>query len=531
MSHASKAVILVRVSSEEQEEGHSLDAQKARLIDYCERRNLEVLNTYTIIESSTRGDRKQFMAMLEFAKQQKQTIAIVADAVDRVQRSFKDSVYLDDLIRQEKIELHFYREGMIINKDASASDIMRWDFSVMGAKSYVLQLSENVKRSLDWKLKKGECIGSAPLGYLNERDEDGNSAVVVDPVRGPLIRRFFYEYAKGTYTLSDMTRKCKEWGLRSKKDCYVSKAVLHNLSQNPFYYGEMYVKGDYYSHKYEPLITKDVFLDCQAVREGWNKKPFRYGGKEYLFRGLLTCSVTGRMVTADTKTKTYASGKTAEWTYLGTWNPDNPKRKMWMREEKVIEKIDDILKNIGCRNPELLDLAAAAVKETNEFKQHYHDREVTALKKEHADIQKRLDRMLDLLAEGVIDREDFKHKKDLMKNRQREILQLISAHDGADEAFSNTMIKLLRFASAAHYGFMGSNLEEKRELLNFVFSNLQLKGTTLCYSLNFPFDRFENLAETEEWLGRQDSNLRMPIPKTGALPLGYAPIVRKECGV
>ena len=25
------------------------------------------------------------------------------------------------------------------------------------------------------------------------------------------------------------------------------------------------------------------------------------------------------------------------------------------------------------------------------------------------------------------------------------------------------------------------------------------------------------------WLGRQDSNLRMPIPKTGALPLGYAP--------
>jgi hypothetical protein len=26
------------------------------------------------------------------------------------------------------------------------------------------------------------------------------------------------------------------------------------------------------------------------------------------------------------------------------------------------------------------------------------------------------------------------------------------------------------------------------------------------------------------WLGRQDSNLRMPVPKTGALPLGYAPM-------
>ena len=27
------------------------------------------------------------------------------------------------------------------------------------------------------------------------------------------------------------------------------------------------------------------------------------------------------------------------------------------------------------------------------------------------------------------------------------------------------------------------------------------------------------------WLGRQDSNLRIPVPKTGALPLGDAPIV------
>src|SRR5205085_6040900 len=26
------------------------------------------------------------------------------------------------------------------------------------------------------------------------------------------------------------------------------------------------------------------------------------------------------------------------------------------------------------------------------------------------------------------------------------------------------------------------------------------------------------------WLGRKDSNLRMPVPKTGALPLGYAPM-------
>lgn len=36
------------------------------------------------------------------------------------------------------------------------------------------------------------------------------------------------------------------------------------------------------------------------------------------------------------------------------------------------------------------------------------------------------------------------------------------------------------------------------------------------------------LALKENWLGWQDSNLRMPIPKTGALPLGYTPTVREN---
>ena len=47
--------------------------------------------------------------MLEFAKAQSETVAIVADAVDRFQRSFKESVLIDDLFRREQVELHFYR--------------------------------------------------------------------------------------------------------------------------------------------------------------------------------------------------------------------------------------------------------------------------------------------------------------------------------------------------------------------------------------------------------------------------------------
>jgi hypothetical protein len=30
------------------------------------------------------------------------------------------------------------------------------------------------------------------------------------------------------------------------------------------------------------------------------KKPYKYGEKEYMFRGLIKCAVTGRVVTAET---------------------------------------------------------------------------------------------------------------------------------------------------------------------------------------------------------------------------------------
>jgi len=128
--------------------------------------------------------------MLEFAKAQNETVAIVADAVDRFQRSFKESVLIDELIRKEKIELHFYREAMVIGKGASSTDILRWDFSVMGAKSYVLNLSENVRRSLEYKRRNGEwgarlhsAMGTSGMRTTRERAHS-RSRARLDAVRG-----------------------------------------------------------------------------------------------------------------------------------------------------------------------------------------------------------------------------------------------------------------------------------------------------------------------------------------------------------
>ncbi|WP_341753970.1 hypothetical protein [Candidatus Tisiphia endosymbiont of Dioctria rufipes] len=72
-------------------------------------------------------------------------------------------------------------------------------------------------------------------------------------------------------------------------------------------------------------------MACKDVRLGWKKKPFKYGGKDFLFRGLIT----------------YPNGKVDEWTYLATWDPQNLDKKIYIREDEVLKQIEEVFKRIG----------------------------------------------------------------------------------------------------------------------------------------------------------------------------------------
>lgn len=276
---ATKAIILARVSSTEQEEGYSIEAQKHRLEDYCLRKGFEVIKIFELVESSTVGPRQKFMEAIKFAKKQKELITVVADKVDRLQRGFKESPLLNELINEEKIELHFHVENCIIHKYSSSSEKLLWNMNVVMAQSYVDSLRDNVNRSIEQKLREGEWISTAPIGYLHIKGGRRKGNIIVDPKRGPLIRKLFEEYATGTYTIPQLRKKTKEWGLTNYRgnQGYLGRAHIHAILCNPFYYGVMYYKkgNKHYPHVYEPIISKDTFDKCTAVRKSWNRKPFK----------------------------------------------------------------------------------------------------------------------------------------------------------------------------------------------------------------------------------------------------------------
>src|SRR3989338_292213 len=193
-----KAILLARVSCKEQEDGQSIHAQERRLREHAARKGLIIDDVFKITESSTKDTRKEFEKILERIRKSRETIALVADTIDRVQRSFKESVVLEDL---RKVEIHFMSEGLILNLKSNSSDILRWDMGVMFARSYVLQLSDNIKRSKEQAAKRGIWMGLALTGYMHCVNDKGEKTIVPDPQRAPFIQKLFEMYATGSHSL------------------------------------------------------------------------------------------------------------------------------------------------------------------------------------------------------------------------------------------------------------------------------------------------------------------------------------------
>lgn len=495
-----KAVILARVSTKEQEEeGISLDAQIEGLREYCKRKNLDVIKEFELTESSTLGKRKGFYEAFDFIKQQECKIAVVVSAVDRLQRGFKETPMLDGLINEGQVELHFCRENIIIDENATSSQKLQWDLMVLMAKSYVTSLSDNVKRSFQKKLADGTILGAAPIGYLNSTDENGKRTVVLDPERAFIVKKLFEEYAKGLSSFKDLHQLAKSMGLRGKKktEC-ITASQIHELIQNPFYMGIMRYKGKLYPHIYPRLISKEVFDLCQDIRQGRGAKSNAGTNKKkpFIFRGLVRCKHCGRLYSPELKKNKYV--------YLRPAPVDGCSCKP-LTEIELLAVVEDTLKKMYIPAEMLAEIQAVLKTSLNE-KISFAEKQIAMLRKRYDEIQNKLDALLDVRLENSITKDEYDKKALELRTEQANIKNDLNNIDKADEKFSITLEYLISLASKSYELFKSSKTEEKRQLIKFVFSNFEIDGKNIEFSIRKPFDKLLNLSKGQIWLRLSDSN-------------------------
>ncbi len=145
-------------------------------------------------------------------------------------------------------------------------------------------------------------------------------------------------------------------------------------------------------------------------------------------------------------------------------------------------------------------------------------RSIVELQKEQAQLQSRMNTLMDLLLDGAIERSDYEEKKAALRTKLAKVSERIEAQRTGDDNFSETLISIITLAARAKELFVGSNTHTKRGILNCVFSNLSLNGATLCYSLKKPFDMMVDCPDYTKWSEREDLNLRPLPPEGSALP-------------
>ena len=502
-----KAIILARVSDEKQD---SNEAQVMRVTDYIRNKNLEVWKTYEIKESSTQGNRKQFKEIIKEIENSKEPIALVADTVDRIQRSFRDSITLDDLRKAGKLVIHFYRENLVLHKESNSSELIRWDMAVMFARSYVLQLSDNVKRKLESMKRNGQWITKPPIGYKSvypteaDKERRKRSDIIPDPDTSHLVKKMFELYANGT-SVELLAEKLGEMGLNGTKNKKpIRPNVVYNCLTNPFYYGEMQSNGRIYPHQYQPLISRQLFLKCRQKMDSYHKQPFAYGSKPFALKGLVKCANPACGCTI--------SGERHEnrFVYYSCTNYKNvhPK-KIYVNENELLAPLKKVIAVLQMPEDKIKK-TIADLKEINESKNKFYEESVSALRKEHDEIERKINRMFDLLTDGTIDKDMFSKKIKEYKDQQYLIEEKIKQFTIADESFYLNVNMLLHIVKKASLVFENSEPDTKRQILSFLLQNCELDEKKLKFTLKKPFDGLLLAQRYPSQRGQGDLNPRSP---------------------
>jgi len=256
------------------------------------------------------------------------------------------------------------------------------------SKYYIDNLSENVKRGLRQKVRRGEQSVVVPTGYLNDK---ANHKIIPDSERFSLVRKLFELYATGEYSLKELRDRITSLGLTSRTGKVLTISNIQMILKNPFYYGAFYFNAELHQGIHKLAIAKKLFDKCQEVMKTKAHK-INPGQKEYAFRSLLKCGECGCSITSETnKGHIY---------YRCTKKKGRCFQK-YIREELLAKQISNLIQKVSLPSAWTQKMISELDKEKEQADQ-VEETFAQNLRKQIAELDEKLDKLLDLQLSGVI---------------------------------------------------------------------------------------------------------------------------------
>ena len=282
--------LYMRVSTEDQaREGFSLPEQKERLEAYCKSKSFVIKDYYTDagISAKTGNYRPEFERLKEDIKSKKIN-TIIALKQDRITRSIFDWEELMRFLEENDAYLDCVNDD-INTTNANGKMVSRILMSV--SQQEIERTSERTKVGLAGAIKQGHIPHQAPLGYKHE-----NKKLVIDHLTKDVVIRIFELYHKGMsyQKISTLFNKEQVLGKTNWRDSSIVAILENEIYKGDFVHGKRTKHPTYYENVVEPIVSKEMWEECQ-VQKKKNSKSYQRT-LTYLFLQKLRCPKCNRIL-------------------------------------------------------------------------------------------------------------------------------------------------------------------------------------------------------------------------------------------
>ncbi len=479
-------VIWARVSSREQSEGYSLDAQIRINRDKAQREGWTVIREFVIAESARRGAaRVAFNEMYRWAKKNAKRLkigAVLAHKLDRICRNMRDAVRMQELEDTCGVKMAF------VDNEFGPGAAGALSFNVMAAISqyYSDNLRQEVRKGQEEKIRQGWMPCGVPYGYMNSDDRD--EPIKPHPAKSKLVVRVFELYSQGGMTFDMIGGQLREEGFVYRPSApRMCPGSISYMLANRFYVGDIVWKGQIYPGKHRPLVDRGTFQLCRDLLKGKNRRTHRF--THTFANGLLLCEHCGSMVTGERIRRKRRDGTVRVHMYYRCANnrrgDDHPIVR-W-READLEDAVLAELDALKMPTPELSEWFGVALDEGFKHLRRDDQQQRRILARKKAEHEKQNERLLSLYLQGHVDAVTFQDRSTMLQGQIQEVDRALAACSDIDPACGDMARAVYDFTQNAVEVWNGSNQESKQRILRAFSLNRTLSDTTLCLEKRKPF--------------------------------------------
>ena len=406
-----KCGLYMRVSTEDQaREGFSLPEQRERLETFCKFKGYEIIDYYQDagISAKTGNLRPEFERLKEDIKSKKIN-TIISLKLDRITRSIYDWENLITFLDENNAYIDCANDE-VNTTTANGKMISRLLMSV--SQNEIERTSERTKIGLAGAIKQGHIPSKAPLGYKHE-----NKKLVIDYSTKDIVVRIFELYYNGySYQkISNIFNEEKVLGKDNWRDSTIVGILENEIYKGDFVHGKNTKHPTYYEDVVEPIISKEMWEDCQ-VQKKKNSRNYQRT-LTYLYLQKLKCPNCNRVLGGKATTK--KNGKPYFYYYCHDC-------KIEFRENLINEYfnqfIDELVQYDSVVNQFFLPMIRQKFDEPKE-----------QLQKEIKNQKDKLDRIKNAYLNGAFDVKEYKEEKQIVEKVIIELENKLNETDCIEE--------------------------------------------------------------------------------------------------